>query len=93
VARRPQAFAGGARAPDGSAWEVLGERHARNPRLALDGNDLAMLRLWSMARGTGLGGGVLPDAGGAHDQAAIMLEAFAIMSAADAELGATEDER
>lgn len=90
MARRPQAFAGGARAPDGSAWEVLGERYATNPRLALSANDLAMLRLWSMARGSGLGGGTLPDPGGVHDQAAIMLEAFAIMNAADAELGGKE---
>ncbi len=45
-----------------------------------------MVRLWRLFR-AGLGGaGYLPDPGGVFDQPAAMLEAFAIMSSAEAEL-------
>lgn len=44
-----------------------------------------MLRLWRAYR-PGMGAGLLPEAGGLMDQAAIMLAAFDVMSAAEAEL-------
>jgi hypothetical protein len=63
-----------------------------------------MIELWQLYKGgelvgrfAGMGGGGafhgrmvghLPDAGGTLDQAAIMLEAFAIMSAAEARMKA-----
>lgn len=43
-------------------------------------------RIAGMAGGIIPAAGFLPDAGGAGDQAAIMLEAFGVMSAAEAEL-------
>ncbi len=50
-----------------------------------------MLQLWAAARGqpSGMGGhsgGTLPDAGGAGDQAAVMMDAIACMTSAWAEL-------
>jgi hypothetical protein len=44
-----------------------------------------MVRLWRFAC-PGMGAGALPDAGGVNDQAVIMLDAFAVMSAAKNEL-------
>lgn len=70
---------------DGSWWEVAGIRYRRNPRRRVTGDDLAMVRLWGLYRGGGFGPGHLPDAGGAGDQPAIMLDAFAIMSAVAAD--------
>lgn len=58
-----------------------------------------MLTLWRAYRGGGPGlfggggGGHLPDAGGAGDQAAVMLDAFAAMSGAAAEIEAERRER
>lgn len=45
-----------------------------------------MLRLWRLYQGSGFGPGPMPERGGALDQPTIMLEAFDIMSAAEAEL-------
>ena len=45
-----------------------------------------MMQLWYMARGNGFSAGVLPEAGGVGDQAAIMMDAFSVMNAAWAEL-------
>jgi hypothetical protein len=71
------------RAIDGSCWEIAGWRYRRNPVLRLTSEDWAMARLWGQYRGGGLGGvGHLPEAGGTGDQAAIMLDAFALMSEA-----------
>lgn len=85
------AYSGGRHAPDGSAWEIFGERYEENPRLLLSDGDLTMVRLWSMARGSGFAPGTLPDPGGTLDQAAIMLDAFSIMSAAADELDPRKD--
>jgi len=52
-----------------------------------------MLRLWKAFQGGGMGIGHLPDAGGFGDQAAIMIEAFEIMSAAKAELQKPKKDR
>ena len=86
VAARPGHFEGGAEAADGSAWELFGERHETNPKLLLGQDEAEMVRLWRMTRGGDFGQGPMPEAGGVMDQAAIMLDAFAVMSAAEAEL-------
>ncbi len=68
-----------------------------NPRLRLPPEYLEMIEYWrayapppgrigGMAAGYLPAHGHLPEAGGYGDQAAIMLDAFAVMSAAEAEL-------
>lgn len=52
-----------------------------------------MLGLWQMYRGGGMGGGHLPDRGGAGDQAAIVMDGFRVMDAALAELEEDEERR
>jgi hypothetical protein len=44
-----------------------------------------MVRLWRLYQG-GTGIGHLPESGGSGEQACIMLEAFAVMSGAEAEM-------
>lgn len=44
-----------------------------------------MVRLWRLYQGGGMGGH-LPDGGGSLDQAAIMLDAFGVMSSTEAAL-------
>ncbi len=78
----PGHFAFGRAAPDGSAWELFGEVYPENPRFALGEGDFEMLRLWRLYQA----GTALPERGGVMDQAAAMLDAFAIMSAAEAQL-------
>lgn len=101
MALRPEAFSGGAEAPDGSEWELFGERHARNPRLLLTDGELEMVRLWrayrpSPGRIAGMAAGYLPvvghlpESGGVGEQAAIMLDAFDIMTQAETERMAGE---
>lgn len=82
VASRPADFEGDAEAPDGSAWELFGELYPTNPRLLLTDADFQMLRFWRLYQGGGYGGGHLPDDGGVMDQAAIMLDAFDVMTVA-----------
>lgn len=55
-----------------------------HPIHLLDGDDLTMLRLWSIWTATS--GAVLPFAGGAADQAACVMRGFEIMAAAAAAL-------
>lgn len=45
-----------------------------------------MVRLWRLYQGGGMGVGYLPEPGGALDQSTLMLEAFGLMSSAEAEL-------
>lgn len=52
-----------------------------------------MLPFWLAWRGRGMGAGHLPGPGGYGDQAAIMLDALAVMDAADAKLAAEERRR
>lgn len=53
----------------------------------------AVVRLWSACR-VGMGGyATWPDAGGVNDQAAWLVEAFGILSAADAEFDEIDRER
>lgn len=68
---------------------MFGERHPTNPRLGLDDNAFEMVRLWRLYQGgmvSGWAPGWLPDPGGVLDQAAVLLDAFAVMSAAEAAL-------
>jgi hypothetical protein len=51
-----------------------------------------MLRVWTAWRGSATAGH-LPDGGGALDQAAIMMDALAIMDAAWSELEASARDR
>lgn len=91
-ALRPADFAGGPDAPDGKGWILGNDTYDTNPRLLIGPGERAMIRLWRAARGhygNGLGGGiVLPEAGGLLDQAAILLDAFDVMDAAEAQLRA-----
>lgn len=50
-----------------------------------------MVRLWMLYRGGGFGAGHLPQAGGTGDQAALMLDAFALMSGVAAEFEKREN--
>lgn len=68
-------------APDGSAWEVLGDLYPINPRFLLSEDDFDMLRLWQMFQSS-FGAGYLPESGGVMDQPAIMLDALLIMNGA-----------
>lgn len=74
VALRPAEFDYGAEIPDGSEQQIFGERYSSNPKELLDESDFEMLEIWSQYRR-----GYLPDDGGVMDQAAIMLEALALM--------------
>ncbi|NUB24308.1 hypothetical protein [Azospirillum brasilense] len=77
-------------------------RYQRNPRYLLTDAEWDMVRFWRAYRPTpgrigGMAAGVipvaghLPEAGGYGDQAAIMLDAFEIMSAAEAEMADESD--
>ncbi len=44
---------------------------------------LEVVRLWRLCRGS-MGYGLLPDGGGVNDQAAWLLDAFALLSSLDA---------
>lgn len=70
---------GGARAVDGSAWDVDGEVYPINPRLLVQPGTWETVRLWDCARG----GAGLPEAGGAGEQAAVMLDAFEVLEEAE----------
>lgn len=61
--------------------DVLGDLWRFNPRHVFTTGDQEMVRLWAMAGGLD-GLRMLPEAGGLLDQAAIMVDAFAIMSSA-----------
>lgn len=83
---KPESFGGGETAPDGSAWELFGERYPRNPRFLVTAESLETLRLWRYARGGMAGPGPLPEAGGLLDQSAWLMAAFDVMSGAAAVL-------
>lgn len=76
---------------------MFGETFDENPRKLLSDGDFEMVRLWRAAhppagRIAGMAGGIipvtghLPESGGYGEQAAVMLDAFDAMSAAEAEL-------
>ena len=81
IALHPADFAGGAKAPDGSGWQIGDDFYATNPRLYQTDGDRAMVRLWSYFRGGGMGGpSFLPST--MQRESALMLDAFAEMDAA-----------
>ena len=86
VALRPRDFVfGAAFTPESPAphdvWELYGEAYRVNPRHLIGDNDHEMVALWRLFQA-----GHLPDAGGTLDQAAAMIDAFALMSAAERDL-------
>ena len=82
---------GGRHPPGGGEWIVGGATWAENPRITMDGAWATFVRLWAACR-AGMGGiAHWPDAGGVADQAAWVVDAFAVLGAIDAELN--EDER
>jgi hypothetical protein len=60
-------------------WDVLGETYRTNPAHLVGPDEQAMLKLWSLHDSPA---GHLPDGGGSAEQPSIMLDAFAVMSAA-----------
>jgi hypothetical protein len=52
----------------------------------LNDEEMAIAGLWNQYRGSGMGGGPLPFGGGAADQPALVMDAFAAMSGAAAAL-------
>lgn len=89
---RPGEYDCGCDPPDGGrGWDLFGEIYPSNPKCHLLDNDWealrAVIRLWRYATN-----GILPDAGGVNDQPAILLDAFAVLSAAEAALRLSRDE-
>lgn len=90
VALRPTLFLGDDDDPtaaDGSCWVLFEEEYPTNPRLLVDAEGWAMLRVWTYCRSTGFGGaGHLPNEGGVLDQPIIMLDALAEMTHAESQI-------
>jgi len=92
VCVRPRDFDYGAEyTPENPAlrdvWELFGEGYRVNPRYLVADDDLEMVRLWRLFQQ-----GHLPDEGGVMDQAAAMIDAFGIMTAAETELAREIDD-
>lgn len=84
IAIKPQEFNCGRDAPDGSEWELFGEYYKENPKYDLPEEYMEMVRLWMLFDREA--GGFLPESGGSIEQAAIMMEAFGIMTSARSQL-------
>lgn len=81
VALRPQDFADDDTAADGSGWEIAGEVFLTNPKRLVRPEDREAVRWWSTLHSGGMGGlTFLPEAGGLDDQAAVNMDAIAILS-------------
>ena len=83
---RPEGFAGGDAAADGSGWEIDGVLFETNPRRLLTPGDDEMVRIWAWTHTGGMGARPLPDAGGYQDQIAIMMDALDIMDRQEARM-------
>ena len=86
VCVRPRDFEYGAEyTPEAPAahdvWELFGGGYRANPRYLVTDRALEMISLWRLFQQ-----GHLPDQGGVMDQAAVMIDAFGIMSSAEGEL-------
>lgn len=69
------------------------EEWPENPRWMVPDAFHALVRLWATCR-IGMGGyGSWPDAGGVNEQAAWLLDAFAVLSGAEADLDRVERDR
>ncbi len=62
-------------------WELFRKGYCVNPRHLVTDDALEMISLWRLFQQ-----GHLPDQGGVMDQAAMMIDAFGIMTAAEGEL-------
>ena len=72
------------RPAEGGDWLVIGEAWAENPRLVIAEPWHGFVRLWAACRG-GMGGiAHWPDAGGVNDQAAWVVDGFAVLAGAEA---------
>jgi hypothetical protein len=84
IAREPSAYDGGLRPAEGGDWLVGGDAWPGNPRLVITEPWQAFVRLWAACRG-GMGGiAHWPDAGGVNDQAAWVVDGFAVLAGAEA---------
>ena len=62
-------------------WELFDEGYCVNPRYLVTDDALEMISLWRLFQQDHL-----PDQGGVLDQAAAMVDAFGVMTAAEGEL-------
>ncbi len=62
-------------------WALFGQGYRVNPGYLVTDDALEMISIWRLFQQ-----GHLPDQGGVMDQAAAMIDAFGIMTAADGEL-------
>jgi hypothetical protein len=96
VALRPAAFPDAEDDTDYSAWggfQIGEEVYATTPRGLVKEWAWRMVEIWSLKRGSGFGGGFLPEAGGTYAQPAIMIDAFNVMDALAASLPPAPRER
>ena len=71
------------RPAEGGDWLVGGEAWAENPRLVITEPWHGFVRLWAACRG-GMGGiAHWPDAGGVNNQAAWVVDGFAVLAGAE----------
>jgi hypothetical protein len=90
LARNPDACRGGDRPEDGSRWWLAGREWEENPRKLINPAWSDFVRLWFACRGTEGVIAAWPDAGGVGQQAAWTVDAFGVLSAAEAEYRKTE---
>ena len=62
-------------------WELFGAGYRVNPRHLVTDDSLEMVSIWRLFQQ-----GQLPDHGGVMDQAAVMIDAFGIMTRAEDQL-------
>jgi hypothetical protein len=78
------------RPAEGGDWLVGGDTWAENPRFVIAEPWHGFVRLWAACRG-GVGGiAHWPDAGGVNDQAAWVVDGFAVLGRVDAALDAEQ---
>jgi hypothetical protein len=77
---RPSDFARDDATAQGGGWLVGTTVFPENPKRLLGVAEHEMVRVWIACRPGGMGGSrLLPDRGGILDQAAVMLDAIAVM--------------
>src|SRR5690606_493137 len=87
IGLKPSHFEGGADPADGGpGWELLGELYPINPRHLLDELTVEAPRISCSCRSPTGGLSHLPEPGGLLDQSSWLMDAFAAMDAAAAEL-------
>jgi hypothetical protein len=82
---KPGAYPQTARPPEGGNWQAGGREWRINPRYALPEAYFHVVGLWNRCQG-GMGGyAQLPEPGGMNAQPAWLINAFGVLSAAEAE--------